>query len=593
MDSDDFRKTIRYGLLCAVTGILVSAITHLIFFSIAFPNYACTILPKTFSNIEMKMGYFLAERGSTIVFFLGFVLIILIIYLIILFLKRLNPTFTLKNIKSTKAILRILLIFILSAVLGSLIGLFFQSLESPVKTKAVKVLINLMGRGIGGCILWYYFSEKGLLGDISSKEWIIPKNIKSGLKFSLWGGLAAIITGIPFFIIFFPSQIQPEIFPFPFNFYMGISEQSLIKGLLLSFLSHSPFLALPGFLTGVTCYYLAKPSNKMSQLVPGILLLIMVTLGGAGTLYYCNTTILQYDCQKDFLSALQVSKKPPKTYTLFCFKENKTIPKAVELRAKVLGYFKESNVNVNKENIKKAILYLKKKDYKTCHLNATYEYIYTAYFMDWDLKSALRTLKESIDKGGSLLDSAFMVGHLRKLQASPEFISLADYISDESKFYIRGKFPQRLGDVYWHFGKIDKAKYWYKKAGKDEVSLKKKKPVFTEGVVIGKIYLNDKPVENIKVALVDEFVGEDFNKKNYQRFFDYLRFTATSRTKKDGSFKFTYITSDGNYLLMIRDDKKILGDNPEKVKFYNIPGKIKISKKQPVRNLGIIKIYLK
>lgn len=590
MDRDDFRGILRYGLLCAVTGILVSAIMHLILFSIAFPNYTSTILPKTFSNIEMKVGYFLAERGFPIACFFGFILIILIIYLIILFLKRLNPTFTWKNIKSRKAILRILLVFILSAISVSLIVLVFQSLESPVKTKVVKGLIKLIGEGIGGCILWYCFSEKGLLGDISSKEWTSLKNIKSGLKFSLWGGLAAIIAGIIFFI--FPSQIRPETFPFLFSIYLGTSELSL-KGLLLSLLFSSPFWALPGFLRGITCYYLAKPSNKMSRLVPGILLFIIVTLGGAGMLYYCNTTILQYDYQKDFLSALQVSKKPSKTYTLFCFKENKAIPKAVELRVKVFSYFEERiNVNVNKENIKKAILYLKKKDYKTYHLNVTYEYIYTAYLMDWDLKSALRTLKESIDKGGSVLDSTFMVVHLRKLQASPGFISLVDYISDESKFYIGGKFPQRLGDVYWHFGKIDKAKYWYKKAGKDEVCLKKKKPVFIEGVVIGKIYLNDKPVENIKVALVDEFVGEDFNKKNYQRFFDYLWFTATSRTKKDGSFKFTYITSDGDYLLMIRDDKKILGDNPKKVKFYNISGKIKISKKEPVRNLGIIKIYL-
>lgn len=590
MDRDDFRKTIRYGLLCAVTGILVSAIIHLIWFSIAFPNYTSTILPKTLSNIEMKIGYFLAERGFLIVCFFGFILIILTIYLVVLFLKRLNPTFTLKNIKSRKAILKILLIFILSAVLGSLIGLVLWSLESPVKTKAVEVLIKLIGGGVGGCILWYCFSEKGLLGDISSKEWINLKNIKSGLKFSLWGGLAAIIAGIIFFI--FLSQIRPEFLPFLFSVYTGTSELSL-KGSLLSFLFHSPFLALRGFLIGVTCYYLAKPSNKMSRLVPGILLFIIVTLGGAGMLYYWNTTILQYDYQKDFLSALQVSKKPPKTYTLFCFKENKAIPKAVELRAKVFSYFEgRINVNVNKENIKKAILYLKKKDYKTYHLNVTYEYIYTAYLMDWDLKSALRTLKESIDKAGSVLDSTFMVRHLRELQASPGFISLVDYISDESKFYIGGKFPQRLGDVYWHFGKIDKAKYWYKKAGKDEVCLKKERPVFTEGIVIGKIYLNDKPVENIKVALVNEFVGKDFNKKDYQQFFDYLLFTATSRTKKDGSFKFTYITSDGDYLLMIRDDKKILGDNPKKVKFYNIPGKINVSKKQPVKNLGIIKIYL-
>lgn len=612
------KKSFKFSLWFVFFGLFFTIFNIYVLMAVSTPNVIVALTPKeiyAFYNFCFKTCFESLPRIFD--HMLQFLSIIGIIVLIFCF-RTINPYFNFKVFANWRSVLKIILAIVYFIVLASIsVVIFipdmvykimetnwmraddFLSILSKLSLeKFILFIILLFG------ISWFIFHKDGYIGDFIKPNFRNLKDIFKALKLFIWGGLLGFIISVLIclsevavnnLISFYTQGVE-------LNFYSFEILSSLF--ILVSLISW--------FLGGLIIYIFPKlrenTKEAMSSLILFLAIFILSTFSG---LYLYNIAKTKYDYGKSLSNILDISEKPKTVRTILLFKDDKILIKESPLLAKeeywdlrlftIPGIFrKEKYLDADLKNIKKAKEYLIKKNYNTKQLYNAYCYILQCYLMDWDIKEAMKVHYEIIQKTNNILHCMIMLAKLHFWEAADENLKWAEILSDEKKFNLGHRALQSFGNIYWHYGLYDKAKYFYNNKKlkdflknyhpefPDKFYIPKTKPVFTKGRVTGSIYINKKPAKNIKVALI--YKKENIEKVAKGGVVSMRGFVSATTTSSDGKFYFENIVDDNEYYLILMADNKIIPSDLNRLKFENKPGEVVISKNKPLADLGRIVI---
>jgi len=612
------KKSFKFSSWFVFFGLFFTIFDIYVMMAVSTPNVMAALTPKEvyeFYNFCFKICFeFVPSVFGGILFFLSIIGIIVLIFCF----RTINPYFNFKVFANWRSVLKIILAIVYFIILASISVVIFipDMLYQIMETNRIysgdimALIYNLTFDFLLFIILifgisWFIFHKDGYIGDFIKPNFRSLRDIFRALKLFIWGGLLGFIISILIYLsgIAIDNIISFYIQGIDLDFYRFkiLSSLFILVGLI------------SWFLGGLIIYIFPKLRERTKEAMSSIILFLAIfILSTFSGLYLYNIAKTKYDYGKSLSNILDISEKPKTVRTILLFKDGKILIKESPLLAReeyyYLGIFKsffrekfpsggKGYLDANLKNIEKARDYLLRKNYDTNQLYNAYCYILQCYLMDWDIKSAMKVHYEIIQKTNNILHCMVMLARLYS-SASKENLKWAGILSDEKRFNIGYAAAQRLGYIYWHYGKYDKAKGFYKLAKEKGYKPHRKedkpktKPVFTKGKVTGSIYINNKPAKNIKVGLVYKKI--DIEKLTKGSFFMLRGEVSTTTTSSDGKFYFENVVDDNTYYLIIMADNSILPSDLNKLEFENKPGEVVISKNKPRADLGrvVIKVTL-
>lgn len=491
------KKQILYMIAEMVLGVLAASLIAAILTSIAIPNLINTLLtwPEYQDYQHQKV---LLETLNINPVFLAVYGFLISTGGFLLFLNILNPSINFKNLRTRKAVGKILVI-----VLAVLFWCaFFGFLMDVMSGIGWQVLLSSMAMGV----IWLIAGETGWGGDLTSWKY---ENKGSGpgikgtlLMGALWGSTLPLY-GIPF------NYAGGKYFILISEVLDGSSETSFTGFLLLfagmTFILSFSFGILVGLIFPLAPVRINLHDRKGLLLAPGILLLSLLIISGGGYLYALHN----YDLDAGSLAeAAGLEAAAPAVMTLVNLTpdvaEGEPIAQAWPLESEVMGIAYSGTTNVSESNLLILENFLEQKQGRTVYQYSAMSALDRGYFMLLDAGKAEKWL--DINSRESVLPRMIQLHRLRYLPVTPENRDLLFRYADESLWRIPGKAAFNLARAFDHFGMPDKSQRWFEKATEEGVDTKDFKPSedphLTDGWIGGKIAVKGGPAPEIIVGLM-------------------------------------------------------------------------------------------
>jgi len=268
--------------------------------------------------------------------------------------------------------------------------------------------------------------------------------------------------------------------------------------------------------------------------------------------------------------------------------------------------FPDVSPNCGSENIGKVEslgTFLENKDFQSALSRPYFEYLtgYTfggCYGQNWEISKVMANRFLGFQKTNSIIEG-LMVSAPRGggfAQVKPEYISWADRIADDEAFYIGAGAARNIGDLYYHYGEIEKAKIWYQKSTERFLGAPVRSdfpPVFTDGYITGQLFFNDQPAEGVKIGLkVDNAFRSEEPGRKYNIGLGpngdggsgrYL--VAVTTADKYGRFFFPKLIAGEYYLALLLPDGSFKIENSTYI-LENEFSKLTINETSPLISLG-------
>lgn len=599
---NELKRSIYYSAILGFFGGLVGILVGFILAMIGTPHYENLMVPKD-SVVAIKFFSKLKEFAETNIGIAAGIIFGLVFYLVFFwFLKNLSNTGEIIPYKRAPRKKKIVL-FISSIFLAVMLWAI-QKLQHIPSFLFIKDEINWILLIIGGAapgILWIFASAKWLNKNedesiLLSYKWCFLLGVAGALIgygiFSLSGNM-----GVPFFffvkdILFYPDEIFLSIKAITFFIVSFGFSGFFIAGIIASVLySFAPI----------------KISFKirLSRILPGLCLFIFAIVICQGFKLYLNK--FDYD-KKSFAEAMGISENQKKSKTVLLLtkdKKGKTISKlksvAMEDTPFFSGiessYFPLPKVSVDEQNLKKIEEYIKNHK-RSFYLRSAYHMLSVGYLINWNSQKGFAIRHVAARDSGDLISTMLELSSLNRLPVIEEYKKYLDEWANEEKYYHGPRIMLRLAKAYRHFGDFSKMEYFKKKVLEHPVINNKDKEeaknlrfpaagILTDGIIKGKILMDSNLPQPEKVGL---FWADSEHPREpaLDGLSVGISLVSGQNIDKDGRFIFTNI-GEGTYQLAFMFDSEKLSA-AEKLEISNNSGFVSLSKKTPVKNLGVITI---
>lgn len=266
----------------------------------------------------------------------------------------------------------------------------------------------------------------------------------------------------------------------------------------------------------------------------------------------------------------------------------------------------EGKVSCSRENVAKVEMlrvHLERRDYRTFLSIPYFDFlagVSGCYAQNWEIDNLVEAQSLSFLKNNNILDGFLLIGRGFAIRKD-EYVALLDEVTDETAVHIGKRAAKNLGDLYTHYGKIDKAREFYRKAreqGYNDISFplpdtESVASPSSRGIIRGYVTTNETASPFISVGLLVDADLEEQRSKQRKPLLGFpllrggsqKRLAAAVKTNAEGSFIFENVLAGEYYL-------GILLDNPEKKEVFvareKQVNKISISDSVQAVDLGVI-----
>ncbi len=443
----------------------------------------------------------------------------------------------------------------------------------------------------GTGLLWLIAGEMGWAGDLLSwKMGIQGKGAKPHIAFIMGGAVGGVAFGLlsmnrwaidnyQFLVV---NALQRSNIT-----YWGFTGFKLL-GYGLMFMYTLSFGILAGFTTALSPSYQGIRRRLIKLIFPTLLFgIFIVTMAGA---YY------KYDLWKNLAEVLKVPEKASLSKTLVLLKPGRKEGGIIlqewpmEVRSNIRG--SNMSIELTYENLEKLEGYLMRQENGSVLTYPAMEMLINGYNMLWDMRKSLHYQFRFSERVETLRLS--MLERLHILPVAQENMEYLKRYADENRWYAVGKSALDIAKGFMHFGMIEEANIWLKKAQERRASVSgiifEKKPL-TDGKVYGSIKVNGNPPTNTKVAILRyrDSIDDEIGTVTLA-----YGLVDAEEVGQDGGFVFNNL-GEGEYLIAMMTDKESIpySVSPSKITVENIPGIIKLTTEVPALNLGDIYLVFK
>src|SRR3989344_2099151 len=539
-------KSLLYAALSLIPGFLVGITISLVLMSVVIVSLEGAITSHSFNQKTAWLAPIAISAGSyywipmLLVFAFG------IVYFFT-YLKIFNPNFSRKAIKSLGiSYWRLILWFFISGLLIAIVAGLLQYIH---------IFLLLL---TGTLLFWILWHEYGLWGSFAQFKKDSATRIKLFSRANLMRGRGWKRVLVHGAIYSAWAYLLNVLSTDTFRFLLKIAGSVGSETLWFSPVKFFPLLILGFFGTAATLPLIFALSNiklNAKNIAIRLIVPVLVTTFVLGLWKYVRFDITEaYDYDKDFvaltkidesesgLAVLEFEDDGPKIYS------TKTNFPVIELATtanppSLWQIWKVANdqdvdtdisvqdfaPNCTTQNIEKAESlrpYLSGKDYQSALSLPYFEYLsgYSfggCYGQNWEISKVLETRFLNFQKTNSVIYGLMAAARRGTgfAQVKPEYRAWADKIADDESFYIGAGAARNSGDLYYHYGELEKAQEWYDKAlelGADRSNIPSDLPlVFTGGYLTGQLFFNDKPAKGVKIGLkIDNaFPSEETGRK--------------------------------------------------------------------------------
>jgi len=608
----------------AVSGFLVTAILM----AIAIPgydNFLLTISEKhQFDMMAKAMGWVMFLNNNWIMISL-FVLIAGTGW--VLFLRVLNPNIgkgIFRPVPIAKLIIAVLIAFVavpflillLKELLGIRSGVFSViSIGQPQSETGsiIKSIVfhSLVSYGLQFGLIWIIIGEKGWLGDLSS--WKMPAG--STRRGNILTFASGTVVGLGMAVLLILQN-------WFFNKFFILVSEVLDKYGETSFLGFLYFLVELVILFGVFAFVFSGLAvalapverdaayRKQKLIMPftafAVTIVLMLSIYGYAS--------YRYDLNKESLAqAAGIPEKASESKVLIVMdsgKDRKTpLVYKWPLETSAWSFADDGTIAVSQENLQKVEKYLNDHPQGSVFQYAAQDALYKGYNTLGAIEKGLEyQYKASADM---LLPRLQLIKRLSYLPVTKKNMEYLTTFTDETKWYVSGKYSHRLARALIHQNRFKEAKKWIDKAKEQNATVEKKDeatlpdgPVLTKGQISGALALNGTAPKGVRVML---FADEGYPVAQRMEYLDPaeilsddmnasmgMRLVDQKETDETGRFSFEDL-GEGEYSIVFVAAKSTVPDDisPDGIQVKNNPGVIKLESKKPKVDLGIIDISKK
>jgi hypothetical protein len=582
------KKEMFFIAVLMVLGIVIGLVVLALLAAIAVPNYSDTVLSmseKAALQQGQTFGLLMGKNGLAMSMALAGLIAVLAGALL---MKILNPNIKLHYKERTEKLKFFAVALGSGACLVVLIvlALRFDFLGQDVTQNSIACLLFIVFTGL----LWLLAGEMGWAGDFKAWTMGVQGRAARPIASFLLGSVAG---GATVLVIYLSARAFTTYFILSTEVLDG-SDFSIVSGLkfMAYEISITSFLLmgiLGGLITALSPAERTVEQRVVRLLFPIALSMILAAIG-LGLYQHADA---KYDLgKKDLAAAVGVPAKALSSNTVVLFNPGKALLQ--EWPLEVTGYGRSGPggaIALSRENLEKVEAYLDKHKEGSLFTTAAHDVLIKGAFHLLDAHAGLN--QEFKSSKQMLLPRLMLLSQLRYLPVVPENLSYLRSFTDESQWYVGGKYALIIAEGFMHYGMKDEAAMWAKKAREKSADVSKaivlKEPVFKTGKVFGSLTINGNAPAHTKVAIL-----------RYSQAIDKLsdiilqsRLIAVREVDGAGRFIFDRL-GKGEYLLLFMTDNETVPFNIS-AKDWNIahaPGVIKLDTKTAARNLGAISITI-
>lgn len=305
------------------------------------------------------------------------------------------------------------------------------------------------------------------------------------------------------------------------------------------------------------CLYLAlviracRPRPLPTELVTGLGLLSLagVAIAVVGT-QQGHAALQRMDVGATSLAArLGLQSSPLERYAAILAPDGSVIPAVTE---DGVSEGPEDRIGSSGEARAKVAGYLEERHYRTTLAERAFRYLDGCRGLDWESLYSLQLRLEVLEKAPTPLASRLLLERLGDCAVTPEAKAVLDRIADPNLFYWpEPEGSRRLGAAYVRFGDLERGRRYLLKAQLDpeqtQVLLGGMNPL-ADGVVRGKVTVDGKPLQNIRLGLIGD--QEWPRMAGLRPAYSWSAVIEAAHTDARGNFEFRNIP-EGRYVLAI------------------------------------------
>lgn len=358
----------------------------------------------------------------------------------------------------------------------------------------------------------------------------------------------------------------------------------------LMFISSMSLGIMAGLITAFSPTYKTTRQRFVRLIFPAMLLAVLIPV----ILTTYRNAVTKYDLgKKNLAEAVGIPGKASVSKTIVTFMpNNKTVIQEWPMQAKAYSFTGTDTIELSYKNLKKIEDYIvRHKDGSVFNYTAQ-DALVDGYYSLWNIKKGMEEQFRASEH--KIIHRLILFSRFRNITILPENLKYVKTFTDESKWHISGRFALRIAEGFTHFGMLEEAKAWVKKAKDKGEDISKatflNDKIFTDGKMFGEIKINGKHPTNTKVGLLR--YSENFGKIS-----DYTlpnKLIDVRDLDRSGRFTFDHL-GKGEYVIAIMTDKEVVPYSlpSEKLSVTNSPGVIKLDANKPNINLGNINIAVK
>ncbi|KPJ72343.1 hypothetical protein AMJ52_06580 [candidate division TA06 bacterium DG_78] len=561
-------KSFVMTILAAVVGAGLGVLGWIFVAAITPPAVHTTILSQAEVVLVTEgMGtynFFLSPIVSIII--LAITIIAAIIY-IFNFFKSLNPDFGLRWFR-THTIKMIILILL--ALLCCSVAVYMVFTPVPMDFPGFETL-SILAVVIGGFSTGAMWSLAGTTETGSTVPSIIIPFFTGVVTFIVWSFLTYCATYFCFDWIF---KLVTEVWG-------GWGEANL-HGLFIFLYTITASFAWAFAIAGGFALVLNPAKIDVKSRLHFLIIPLILIIGVLIFLisFYGNA-VKKYDFGKKTLAeACEVPEYASDTLIVIVFGDTGgTFIEKWPLSVSAMSFIEAFEIDASIPSLKKIEEYVNSHPQQTLFTRSARDALWRGYERNWMVRKA--TAYHFISTKDYLITRMLFLLRLRKAPVTKETVSYADHFSDENKYSIGINGARSLAQIYNHLGMFDKTKYWALKSEKPEEIEISEYPLITDGIVSGKIMLNEKPFRG-RVALFSTETDKVTTISGIMNIVDAIE-------TENGIFSFENI-GEGKYFLAVMIKTEV---GPSGVEVRNNSGVISITSKTPQLDLGDISIIIK
>jgi len=582
------KKEMLFIAVLMVLGIVIGLVVLALLAAIAIPNYSDTILSlseKAALQQGQTVGLLMGKNGLVLSTALAGLIAVIAGALL---MKILNPNIRFHYQERTEKLK------FLAVALGSgaclfvlvVLALRFDFMGQDVAQNSIVCFLFIVFSGL----LWLLAGEMGWAGDF--KAWTMGVQGRAARPIASFF-LGAVAGGTTILVLYLAARAFSTYFILSTEVLDG-SDFSIMSGLkfMAYEISITSFLlmgVLGGWITVLSSAERTVEQRVVRLIFPVALSMILAAIG-LGLYQHADT---KYDLgKKNLAAAVGVPAKALSSNTIVLFNPGK--PFLQEWPQEVTGHGRGGSggtIALSRENLEKVEAYLDKHREGSVFAFASHDILSKGAFHLLDAHAGFN--QEFKSSKQMLLPRLKLLSQLRYLPVVPEHLGYLRSFTDESQWYVGGKYALIIAEAFMHYGMKDEAAVWTKKARDKGADVSKsillKEPALKTGKVFGSLTVNGNAPAHTKVALL-----------RYSQAIDKLsdmilqnRLIAAREVDGAGRFVFDHL-GKGEYLLLFMTDNETVPFNisAKEWKVAHAPGVIRLDTTTAARNLGAISITI-